>query len=76
MPYECAIMFKTLIGKEAVVFFAMRDTCKFCLPHTVNLIGIDEHRHQCNNLENVVHGNDNCKPHNCPLVKELTVDVP
>lgn len=68
--------FKTLMGKEAAVFYSMRHMCKFCYPHSVNLIGgISMRRHQCYNPDNAVHGNDNCKPHNCPLVKDLAVVV-
>ena len=70
-------MFKTLFGSDVAVFYAMRAQCRFCRQHSVVLLAdVNHKRYECNNKENKTYGNDNCKPHNCPLVTDLVVEVP
>ncbi len=69
---------RTLTGRLAEVFYSMHDSCRHCTVVAAYILpgaALPEIRHACNHPDNWVSGNDNCKPHNCPLVRDLTHTV-
>lgn len=67
---------RTLLGHSAEVFYAMRKKCCYATSHVVWLLPELPHsRVMCDHPGNQTNGDDNCKPHNCPLTMALTVEV-